>query len=237
MSIELSNEQKARLERQITLIGEESTRRLANAKIAVIGLGGVGGHVVEALARSGVGNLELYDCDAVSESNINRQIIATVSTVGRKKTDVMRERVLEINPECNVSAIDVFITKENADGLIRASEADIVIDAIDNVSAKVALALACREHGKYMFSSMGTGNKLNSDGYKIADISKTSVCGLARAVRRGLRDVGIEHLDVLYSEETVKQSGSRLPASISYMPAIAGLKISEFIIKRVVLLS
>ncbi len=235
MSIDISNGQKARLERQITLIGEESTSKLANARIAVIGLGGVGGHVCEALARSGVGNLELYDCDTVSESNINRQIIATVSTVGRKKTDVMRERILEINPECNVRATDIFITKENADALIRASEADIIIDAIDNVSAKVALALACYEHGKYMFSSMGTGNKLNSDGYKISDISKTSVCGLARAVRRELRGVGIEHLDVLYSEETVKQSGSRLPASISYMPAIAGLKISEFIIKKIIL--
>ncbi len=237
MSIDMSNEQKARLERQTTLIGEENTLKLAGARIAVIGLGGVGGHVCEALARSGVGNLELYDCDTVSESNINRQIIATVKTVGRKKTDVMRERVLEINPECNVRATDVFITKENADELIRSSGADIVIDAIDNVSAKIALALACREHGKYLFSSMGTGNKLNSDGYKIADISKTSVCPLARIVRRELRNVGIEHLDVLYSEETVKQSGSRLPASISYMPAIAGLKIAEFIIKKIVLLS
>lgn len=231
---ELSDGQKARLERQNTLIGEENTLKLVNASVAVIGLGGVGGHVCEALARSGIGNLELYDCDTVSKSNINRQIIANVSTVGKKKTDVMLSHVLEINPECNVKATDVFITKENADELIRGSGADIVIDAIDNVSAKIALAVACREHGKYLFSSMGTGNKLNSDGYRIADISKTSVCGLARAVRRGLRDVGIEHLDVLYSEETVIQSGSRLPASISYMPAVAGLKIAEFIIKKII---
>ncbi len=234
MITELSTEQKRRFERQNTLIGEENTLKLANASVAVIGLGGVGGHVCEALARAGVGNIELYDCDTVSESNINRQIIATVSTVGMKKTDVMLKRVLEINPECNALATDIFITKENADALIRASSADIVIDAIDNVSAKIALALACKEHEKYLFSSMGTGNKLDSDGYRITDISKTSVCGLARAVRRGLRDVGIEHLDVLYSEETVIGSGSRLPASISYMPAIAGLKIAEFIIKKII---
>lgn len=223
-----------RLERQIALIGEENTKKLVNASVAVIGLGGVGGYVCEMLARMGVGRLFLVDCDTVSESNLNRQIIALTDTVGRKKTDVMAERVKRINPECEVFAEDIFVNTENADGLIERSGADIIIDAIDNVSAKTAIICSSLERGKYVFSSMGTGNKLKISGFKTADISKTSMCGLARAMRRGLRERGVSHLDVLYSEETTVQVGSRTPASIAYMPSAAGLMIAEHIFNKII---
>ena len=222
-----------RLERQITLIGEEKTLRLVNASVAVIGLGGVGGYVCEMLARMGVGRLYLVDCDVVSESNLNRQIIALTDTVGRKKTDVMAERVLAINPECEVIARDVFVTKENADSIIEESAADFIIDAIDNVSAKIALICSALKRERYVFSSMGTGNKVNIGGYKVSDISKTSTCGLARTMRRELRERGIMHLDVLYSDEQVVQTGQRTPASIAYMPSAAGLMIAEHIFKKI----
>ena len=233
MKKEITPSLSRRLEREITLIGEEKTLKLINASVAVIGLGGVGGYVCEMLARMGVGRLFLVDCDTVSESNLNRQIIALTDTVGRKKTDVMAERVRAINPECEVAYEDIFVTKENADALIDRSGADIIIDAIDNVSAKIALISASLEKGKYIFSSMGTGNKFNIGGYKISDISKTSVCGLARAMRRELRERGIMHLDVLYSDEQVVQTGQRTPASIAYMPSAAGLMIAEHIFKKI----
>ncbi len=230
---ELTKTLQARLAREITLIGEESVLRLVNASVTVIGLGGVGGYVCEMLARAGVGRLELVDFDTVSESNLNRQVIALTDTVGEKKCDVMLERVKKINPECEVSVHDVFITKENADALIVDCDTDIYIDAIDNVTAKLALIESAKARGRYIFSSMGTGNKLDSSGYKIADISKTSVCGLARAIRRELKKRGVEGLDVLYSTEEVIQIGERTPASICYMPAFAGLMIAEFIIKKI----
>jgi tRNA A37 threonylcarbamoyladenosine dehydratase len=225
---------RERLIRQITLIGEEKTLRLINSSVMVIGLGGVGGYVCEMLARMGVGRLFLVDCDTVSESNLNRQIIALTDTVGRKKTEVMAERVTAINPECEVTCEDIFVTKDNADALIERSHADIIIDAIDNVSAKIALICSATERGKYIFSSMGTGNKLRISGYKIADISKTSTCGLARVMRRELRERGITHLDVLYSDEQVIQVGERTPASIAYMPSAAGLMISEHIFNKII---
>ena len=230
---EITPSLRERLSRQITLIGEENTLKLVNASVMVIGLGGVGGYVSEMLARMGVGRLYLVDCDVVSESNLNRQIIALTDTVGRKKTDVMAERVSKINPDCEVIAEDIFVTKENADALIERSGADIVIDAIDNVSAKIALICSALERGKYVFSSMGTGNKLRISGYKTADISKTSMCGLARVMRRELRQRGVEHLDVLYSEEPVIQNGERTPASIAYMPSAAGLMIAEHIFNKI----
>lgn len=225
---------KERLSRQIALIGEQNTLKLINAKVCVVGLGGVGGYVCEMLSRAGVGYLCLVDCDTVSISNLNRQIIALTDTVGKKKTDAMAQRIANISPDCNVKTIDVFVTKENADDVVVQSGADIIIDAIDNVSAKVALALSANNRGKYIFSAMGAGNKLNISDYKIADISKTHTCGLARAVRRQLKDVGITHLDVLFSEETPANIGQRAPASICYMPSAAGLIIAEHIIKKII---
>ncbi len=230
---ELTEGMRSRLAREITLIGEEKVKRLVGASVTVIGLGGVGGYVCEMLARAGVGRLELVDFDTVSESNLNRQIIALTDTVGRKKCELLCERVKKINPECEVYAHDVFVTKENADGLIAELDTDIYVDAIDNVTAKLALIESAKVRGKYIFSSMGTGNKLQGNGYKIADISKTSVCGLARAMRRELKKRNIEGLDVLYSTEEVIQVGERTPASICYMPAMAGLLIAEHIIKKI----
>jgi tRNA A37 threonylcarbamoyladenosine dehydratase len=222
-----------RLERQITLIGLESTEKLVNSSVCIIGLGGVGGYVCEMLARAGVGKLYLVDCDTVSVSNLNRQIIALMSTVGMKKTDAMRQRILEINPECDVLALDVFVTKDNADEIIEKCECDIVIDCIDNVSAKVGIIKSAKARDKYVFSAMGAGNKLNLSDYTVTDISKTHTCGLARAIRKQLRDEGIEHLDVLFSKEAPAKIGERSPASICYMPSGAGLIIAEYIIKRI----
>ncbi len=229
----LTTSLRARLERQITLIGEEKTLRLINARVCIIGLGGVGGYVTEMLTRAGVGELFLVDNDTVSESNLNRQFIALTDTVGMKKTDVMLDRVKRINPECTARALDIFVTKENADSIVAESGADIIIDCIDNVSAKVAIIKSAKERGKYVFSAMGAGNKLNLADYTVTDISKTHTCGLARAVRKQLKDAGIDHVDVLFSRETPASTGQRSPASICYMPSGAGLIISEYIIKRI----
>lgn len=231
---QLTDTLRARLDRQITLIGEERTLKLINASVCIIGLGGVGGYVAEMLARSGVGKMVLIDFDTVSESNLNRQIIALTDTVGMKKSQAMLDRVKMINPECEASAIDAFVTKENADLLIAESGADIIIDCIDNVSAKAAIIISAKTRGKYVFSAMGAGNKLNISDYKVTDISKTHTCGLARAVRKQLRDAGIEHLDVLFSTEAPVSVGSRSPASICYMPSAAGLIIAEHIIKEII---
>ena len=231
---QISDNERARLERQIILIGEDATLKLANASVCVIGLGGVGGYVTEMLARSGVGRLFLVDCDEVSVSNMNRQIIATANTVGMKKTDAMAKRVKAVSPECEVIALDVFVTKENASEVVRQSCADIVIDCIDNVSAKVAIIASAKEQGRYVFSAMGAGNKLSISAYRISDISKTHTCGLARAVRKQLKDKGIEKVDVLWSDEPPVSIGQRSPASISYMPSAAGLIIAEHIIKRII---
>ncbi len=224
---------RARLERQTELIGEEKTLRLINSSVCIIGLGGVGGYVTEMLARAGVGRLFLADCDIVSVSNLNRQIIALTDTIGMKKTDVMLDRVLRINPECQASALDIFVTKENAESLISESGCDIIIDCIDNVSAKTAIIAAAKQQGKYVFSAMGAGNKSNLSDYRITDIKNTHTCGLARAVRKNLKELGIDGVDVIFSTETPVAIGKRSPASICYMPSGAGLMIAEHIIKLI----
>ncbi len=234
MSEKISEGLSARLARETTLIGEDSVLKLVNASVTVIGLGGVGGYICEMLARAGIGRMVIADHDTVSESNINRQIIALTDTVGRKKVDVMAERIGKINPECEICSKDIFITKENADAFIAEADTDIYIDAIDNVTAKLALIESAKARGKYIFSSMGTGNKLDSSKYRITDISKTEVCSLARVMRRELRARGITGLDVLYSTEEVIKVGERTPASICYMPSFAGLMIAEFIIKKII---
>ena len=234
MFTEIPESIRERLARQITLIGEEKALLLLNSSVCLIGLGGVGGYVAEMLARAGVGKLVLVDHDTVSVSNLNRQIIALHSTVGMKKTDALKDRIADIAPEAQVITFDTFVTSENADALLESADCGIVVDAIDNVSAKVALALSAKNRGLYIFSSLGTGNKLDIGGYRITDISKTHTCGLARAVRRELRNVGIDHLDVLFSEEQPVRIGERTPASICYMPSAAGLMIAEHIIKRII---
>lgn len=212
------------------LLGREGVERLGIARVAVFGVGGVGGYAVEALARSGVGSLLLIDSDTVSVSNINRQIIATESTVGRYKTEVARERVLDINPEARVDALNLFFSEDTATQ-IDLSGVDYIIDAIDSLSSKVLLISLAKEKGIPIISAMGAGNKLDPTRFEVADISKTSVCPLARAVRVALRKRGINHLKVVYSKEESHTSGERLPASVSFVPSVMGLIIAGEVIK------
>ena len=183
------------------LLGEDGVNRLRAAHVAVFGLGGVGGHLCEALARAGVGELTVIDGDTVSTSNVNRQIIATQDTVGRPKADVMAERILSINPECKVHPVNLFYLPENADE-IDLSQFDFIADAVDTVAAKVELICRADAAGVPVIASMGAGNKLHPELFEITDISKTSVCPLARVMRRELKVRGINRLKVLYSKET-----------------------------------
>ena len=191
---------KEQFSRTEMLIGNESVEKLKNSRVAVFGIGGVGGYVVEALARAGVGNITLIDNDTVSKSNINRQIIALSSTVGRLKTEVMRERILDINNEAKVDCVNKFVLPENIDEF-DFSEYDYVVDAIDTVSGKLAIIEKAYGEGVPVISSMGTGNKLDPTKFEIADINKTSVCPLARVIRYELKKRGVKKLKVLYSKE------------------------------------
>ena len=182
------------------LIGADAVEKLSRSRVAVFGVGGVGGFVVEALARAGVGAIDLIDNDTVSFSNINRQIIALTSTVGRPKTEVMRERVLDINPEAKVSCINKFVLPENIDEFDFETY-DYIVDAIDTVSGKLAIIEKAYFLGKPVISSMGTGNKLDPTRFKITDINKTSVCPLARVMRYELKKRGVKKLKVLFSDE------------------------------------
>ena len=223
---------KTWLERQRALIGEEKTDRLTDSAVMIFGIGGVGSFTAEAVARCGVGKLVLVDHDTVSLSNINRQLIADTSTVGQKKTSVMAERIRRISPECQVVEKSVFVTPENAEEIISSEKVDFVADAIDNVSAKIAIIQYCKENNIGIISSMGTGNKLDPLKFAIDDISKTSVCPLARVMRRELKIRNITDVDVLFSTEEPKVKGQRTPASISFVPSVAGLLIARHIILK-----
>ena len=222
--------------RTAAILGEDGMERLRKAKVAVFGVGGVGGYVCEALARSGVGELHIFDMDTVSVTNINRQIIALRSTVGRYKTEVMRERILDINPDCSVTEYRVFYLPENADDY-DLSTYDFVVDAIDTVSAKLELAVRTAALGVPFISCMGTGNKLDPSMLEITDISKTSICPLARVMRRELRARGINHMTVLYSKELpvtsgTDEEGKKVPASTAFVPPAAGLLISSHVVRE-----
>lgn len=223
------------------LIGD-GVEKLKAASVIVFGCGGVGSYAVEALARAGIGHIAVVDADTVAPSNLNRQLIATADTVGRPKAEVERERILSVNPECNVEAFELFYGAETAH-LIDLTKYDYVCDAIDSVTSKLLLAVNCKEAGVPIISSMGTGNKLDPSAFKITDISKTSVCPLAKVMRRELKARGISHMKVLYSEEKPKAPhliadekdapapGKRsTPASISFVPGTAGLMIAGEII-------
>ena len=223
------------LSRTALLLGDDALKRLASSRVLVFGLGGVGGYVVEALARTGVGTIGIVDNDVVSLSNINRQIYALHSTVGRKKTEVARERILDINPSCIVRTYDMFYLPETAD-LIDFSEYDYVVDCIDTIAAKIELVLRCKAIGVPLISSMGTGNKLDPSKLKIADISKTSVCPLARVMRQELRTRGVYHLKCIFSTEepsnsVVQDSSRHAPGSIAFVPSVAGLTIAGEVIR------
>lgn len=182
------------------LLGADAMDRLARSRVAVFGIGGVGGYVCEALARSGVGALDLIDKDKVAVSNINRQIIATQETVGREKTDVMRERILSINPQAQIRVYPCFFLPENADSF-PFHEYDYVVDAVDTVTAKIELVMRAKDAGVPIISSMGAGNKLDATAFRVADLYETKVCPLARVMRRELKKRNVEHLKVVYSEE------------------------------------
>ena len=226
--------------RTALLLGEGSIEKLKKSRVAVFGVGGVGGYVVEALARSGVGTLDLIDKDVVSISNINRQIIALSSTVGQYKTEVAAARAKDINPDVIVRARNVFYLPENAQDF-DFSQYDYIVDAIDTVSGKIALAEHAKRAGVPIISSMGAGNKLDATAFEVADISKTSVCPLARVMRRELKKRGIEHLKVVYSKEeplpsqTIdEETGKAIPGSISFVPSVVGLIIAGEVIKDLV---
>lgn len=223
------------------LLGEEGMKKLANAKVAVFGIGGVGGYTVEALARSGVGSLVLIDNDDVCESNLNRQIIATRDTIGRDKVDVMKERIHSINPECNVEVRKCFFLPETKDEF-DFSEYTYVVDAVDTVTAKIQLVMQAQEAGVPIISSMGAGNKLNPADFEVTDIYKTSVCPLAKVMRRELKNRGIKKLKVVYSKEeprTLSQkiigdNGKAIPGSIAFVPSVVGLIIASEVVKDIV---
>lgn len=222
------------LERQITLLGEEETERLLGSAVMIFGIGGVGSYAAEAIARCGVGKMVIVDFDTVSLSNINRQLIADTSTVGMKKTTVMGDRIKKINPDCNVIEKDVFVTKENAAQIIASEKIDYVIDAVDNVSAKIAIIEYCKANNIPVISSMGTGNKLDPFKFHIDDISKTSVCPLARVMRRELKVRNIKGVDVLYSTEEPVVKGERVPASVSFVPSVAGLLLARHVVLNII---
>ena len=231
--------------RTAMLLGLDGVERLRASRVAVFGVGGVGGYVCEALARAGVGAIDLFDNDVVSLSNINRQIIALHSTVGCAKVDVMKERILDIAPECTVRTHRVFYLPENADQF-PLEEYDYVADAIDTVSAKLELVVRAKQAGVPIISSMGTGNKLDPSRLTVTDLSKTAGCPLARVMRRELKARGITHLRVVYSEEPPVQAPPDAPAlendphkrvppgSLPFVPPVAGLLMASEIVKDLI---
>lgn len=216
------------------LIGKEASDILKKSNVAVFGIGGVGGFTCEALARAGIGNITIVDNDDVDLTNLNRQIIALHSTLGRAKIDIMRERILDINPNARVNSIKKFYLPGNSSEF-DLSEYDYIVDAIDTVTAKIELIMRARESGVPMIASMGTGNKLDPTMFEVTDISKTSVCPLAKVMRRELKKRDIRHLKVLYSkEEPNKMMDVDFPASISFVPPVAGLIIAGEVIKDLI---
>lgn len=225
------------------LIGPEKFRRIKKASVMVFGVGGVGSHCIEALARTGVGKLILVDNDKVSVTNINRQSIAFHSTVGEYKTQVMKRKILDICPDTEVETHEVFVLPDNVDSILDCRP-DYIVDAIDTVTAKLALAKKAMEYNTPIISSMGTGNKLHGEMFEIEDISRTSVCPLCKVMRRELKKQGITHLKVLYSKEKPVKTdpdkmeedpGTRrsLPGSISFVPPVAGLLIAGEVIRDI----
>ena len=228
---------KEEFNRTAMLIGEDNVEKLSHASVALFGLGGVGSYCAEALARCGIGKIMIVDCDIVSKSNINRQLCALQSTVGRYKTEVVAERLLDINPDIKLDARCERLTSDNIDTFDLARY-DYIIDAIDTVSAKLALVEKAQELGIPMISSMGTGNKTNPSALTVSDISKTSVCPLARVMRRELKKRGIYKLRVIFSTEepktpTQNDEKKAPPASIAFVPSVAGLLAASEAVKEI----
>ncbi len=222
-------------------MGEENLAKLNGSRVAVFGLGGVGGYVVEALARSGVGTLDLIDADVVSETNINRQILALHTTVGRLKTEVAAERLKAINPNICLNERNIFFD-ETTQNEFDFTAYDYVVDAIDTVTSKILLIECCKRAKTPVISCMGTGNKLDPSGFKVADISNTKICPLSRILRHELKKRGIENVKVVYSEEEPKtaviaENGRHAPASVAFVPPAAGFLIAAEVVKDICSLS
>ncbi|MFX0548119.1 tRNA threonylcarbamoyladenosine dehydratase [Hathewaya histolytica] len=247
---------KHSLSRTELLVGKEALNKLKNSKVVVLGVGGVGSFATEALTRSGVGNLILVDVDTVCVTNINRQVIANYNTIDKPKVEVMRERILSINPKCNVDIYQRFINKDNMKDIIP-TDVDYVIDAIDTVSSKIDVIEYCVKNNINIISSMGTGNKLDPTKFKVTTLNKTKICPLAKVMRHELRKRGIEKVKVLYSEETPRKpkvedvitskevcisdnrsekrpTKRQTPASISFVPPVAGMIIGGEVIKEII---
>ena len=224
--------------REKALIGEEAFLRLQKSSVLLFGVGGVGGYILEALVRAGVGKITVVDGDTVSESNLNRQILATVKTIGMKKTEAARERALSINPDIDINAVDMFYLPENAHTL-DFSGYDYIIDAIDTVSAKIDIAKRAEELNIPFISCMGTANRISLDGFKVCYLSNTSGCPLARVMRRECKKRGIGDFKVVFSAaesaavSATDEGGKRVPASISYVPPIGGLLAAEEVIRHI----
>ena len=230
--------------RTAMLLGEEAIEKLQKARVAVFGVGGVGGYAVEALARCGVGALDLIDSDTVSRSNINRQILATYSTVGMLKVEAAKNRVLDINPECVVTTYPIFYLPETAEQF-DFTRYDYIVDCIDTVTGKLQLVERAVAAGTPIICSMGTGNKLDPSAFRVADIAKTSMCPLARIMRKELKKRGIDHIKVVYSqeealtpavdEEELKRTGKRqIPGSVAFVPGAAGLVLAGEVVKDLI---
>ena len=230
------------LHRQRMILGDESTELLKTKSVLIFGIGGVGGYALEAVVRAGVGGVILVDCDTVSETNINRQIIADSTTVGKLKTEVAAERCKAINPDITVIRRDVFAEEENIPKIIDETSPDYIIDAIDTVKSKLAIIKTAKEREIPVISSMGTGSKLDPTRFRITDISKTHTCPLAKIMRVKLREYGIMHCDVLFSDEPPTKAiceseleGSttrHVPGSVSFVPSVAGLIIGGHVVKK-----
>ncbi|HPT84403.1 MAG TPA: tRNA threonylcarbamoyladenosine dehydratase [Bacillota bacterium] len=227
--------------RTTALVGLDAMERLAQTRVLVFGAGGVGGYIVEALARGGVGAIGVVDGDVFAPSNLNRQIIATQGTLGQPKAEIAARRIKEINPDCEAVAYNLFVTAENAGEVLDLFRPDYVADAIDTVTCKLAIITAAKERGIPVITCMGTGNKLDPSRFRITDISKTSICPLAKVMRKKLRERGITGVMALWSdEEPLKpqglehenKNGRHVPGSISYVPPVAGLMIAGYILRQ-----
>ncbi len=224
------------LSRSVLLVGEEAIEKLKRAKIAVFGLGGVGGYVCEALARAGIGSMLLVDNDTVNLSNINRQIIALHSTVGQKKTEVMKKRILDINPDIDVQVRDEFFLPENSSSFVF-KDFDYIVDAIDTVTAKIELIMKAKEYSVPVISAMGAGNKLDAGAFEVTDIYSTHDCPLAKVMRRELKKRGVESLKVVYSTATAIKPDTDergVVGSMSYVPGVSGLILAGEVIKDII---
>lgn len=234
---------KEEFQRTGILIGEDGLDKLQKARVAVFGIGGVGGHTVEALARSGIGEFDLIDSDKVARSNLNRQLIATQDTIGKYKVDVMKERILSINPDAKVNVYPIFYLPETAEQF-DFHNYSYVVDAVDTVTAKLQIIMEAKNAGVPVMSSMGAGNKMNPEMFEVADIYKTSVCPLARVMRVELKKRGVKKLKVVYSKETpiapkeqIREEGCQkraIPGSNAFTPSVAGLIIASEVVKDLI---